>query len=90
MLRRFLLAIGFPILFVHGAYNLAGCAALKDAVTAKPTTYGAELAACDLQASTWEEYTPCCVDVATRYQRDPSFCFRGASDAGQPDGGASK
>ncbi len=83
MFRRFLIGIGFPILFTHAAYNLAGCG------QAKPAEYGTALSACDLQASSWEEYTPCCVEVAKANKRDPAFCFRdfgAAADAGQADG----
>lgn len=56
---------------------LTGCALLHTA--ARPTAYGAELAACEQSATSWSTYTPCCVDVAHRYGRDPSFCL--------PDGG---
>lgn len=78
MLRRAFLLIGFPIMLAH---------AVVSCVAAKPATYGGALATCDLQAATWEEYTPCCVVVAQRFNRDPSFCFR-ATDAGSQDGGS--
>lgn len=49
-------------------------------VPVRPVTYGAELAACEAKAGDagWSAYTPCCVDVATRYHRDTAFCFPGA------------
>lgn len=63
-----------------------GCAA---AYAVRPTTYGGELAVCEAKApkgpTGWAVYTPCCIDVATRYQRDPLFCF--PEDAGSSNGG---
>jgi hypothetical protein len=46
----------------------------------KPAEYGAMLAVCTETSKSWEEYEPCCVEVARMHQRDPSFCLR--------DGGA--
>ena len=49
----------------------------------KPAKYGAELELCLELSHSWEEYEPCCTDVAHRYGRDPSFCQRDdAKDAG--------
>lgn len=74
--QRALVSVVVPVLMAH-----AGCALFHTA--ARPAAYGAELAACEADAPAgpagWEKYTPCCTDVARRYDRDPSFCF--------PDGG---
>jgi hypothetical protein len=51
----------------------------------KPAKYGAELAICLETSKSWAEYEPCCLDVAQRYHRDPSFCLR---DADVKDAGA--
>lgn len=50
-----------------------GCGVLHD--SARPAAYGIELAECEDSAHSWPEYSACCVDVATRYGRDPGFCF---------------
>jgi hypothetical protein len=71
-IKRALLFVVLPIVLGH-----AGCSLFHAA--ARPAAYGAELAACEAQSTTWSEYSPCCTDVARRYGRDPSFCF--------PDGG---
>lgn len=47
----------------------------------QPPKYGAQLAACTELSRTWDEYEPCCIDVARRNGRDPSFCLR-EKDAG--------
>jgi hypothetical protein len=47
-----------------------------------PEDYGLELKACLDASKSWEEYEPCCADVAVRHGRDPSFCLRGSHDAG--------
>ncbi len=60
-----------------------GCALFHDA--AKPATYGGELASCETSSKGWDDYVPCCVDVARRYGRDPLFCIPDPSAA---DGGA--
>lgn len=57
---------------------LVACGSLS----ARPVAYAADLAACETKSKSWEEYTPCCTDVAQHYGRDPSFCARPA------DGGA--
>lgn len=59
-----------------------GCSLLH---VAKPTAYGAELAACEQKSSSWRDYAPCCAEVAGRYGRDPAFCYP-PGDAGFPDG----
>jgi hypothetical protein len=58
---------------------LASCALFHTA--AKPAAYGSELAACEAQSKSWDEYEPCCIGVARNYGRDPSFCMR-PSDGG--------
>ena len=65
--KRLVLLIVVPILFGH----------LFGACLARSAAYGAELAKCEQQATTWDDYTPCCTDVARRYSRDPSFCLKG-------------
>jgi 2-C-methyl-D-erythritol 4-phosphate cytidylyltransferase len=50
-----------------------GCGIFHDA--ARPTAYGAELAACVEASDTRAAYLVCCVDAARRYGRDPEFCF---------------
>lgn len=64
--------------------HFMGCAASH---LARPAGYGAELAACETKSPAgpegWKTYTPCCVDAAKRYGRDPGFCFPDAN----PDGG---
>lgn len=67
-------------LFLVFALGLVACDLLH--ATAKPAAYGTELAACEADSHSWDEYTPCCVDVARRYGRDPGFCMPDA------DGGA--
>ena len=76
--------------------QFVGCAA---AHLVRPTTYGGELDACEAKSPAgpegWKTYTPCCVDVAAKYGRDPSFCFpdtTGADDgaAGGADGSTTK
>ncbi len=54
---------------------VVGCAAAS--IANRPTDYGRELAGCEAKAGDagWSAFTPCCVDVATRYGRDPLFCF---------------
>ena len=38
--------------------------------------YREALKVCRDQSHTWDEYTPCCVDVARQEHRNPELCFR--------------
>jgi hypothetical protein len=64
--KRLVLLIVVPVLFGH----------VFGACLVRPAAYGSELAECERQATTWDDYTPCCTNVAHRYGRDPSFCWR--------------
>lgn len=55
-------------------FALAGCALFESGHAARPAAYATELAACQEQSKTWEEYLPCCEDVARRYGRDAGAC----------------
>ncbi len=55
------------------ALALACCAA-KCAVE-RPAAYGTELELCVEDSSSAAQYETCCIDVAHRYGRDPSFCL---------------
>ena len=59
----------------------AGLMALGAMCDSKPAKYGAEITTCLETSNSWAEYEPCCVSVARRARRDPTFCFR---DGGAP------
>jgi hypothetical protein len=65
MLRR----IGLLILLPAVIGQAVSC------ISTRPAAYASELKACEDWAVSWEQYTPCCANVARRYGRDPSFCL---------------
>lgn len=80
MTRLRVRALGYGAILVG---LLVGCPKPAE----RPTSYGQELEACETKAAAatdggtpggWTVYTPCCVDVATKYDRDPAFCFQDA------------
>lgn len=65
--------------FAAFALALTSCGLFQ--TSARPAAYATDLAVCEQTAKSWDEYEPCCIAVARRYERDPSFCMR-PSDGG--------
>lgn len=69
---------GLRALALLGAFAAVACSDLGSRLESakKAADYGQELAACQANSTSWDNYEPCCMAVARRNHRDPSFCLR--------------